>query len=337
MTGIKALRKIQLGQETTAGTAVAATGMWRGSGNMEDNRETVFVEEDVGYLSGLDRTHIPKVEGYVTFEESPVTFEQLGYILSASASGIVQGTQDGTGSGYTYTYNFPTTAIPTLQTYTIEFGDNLQVEEMAYAHVPSFSMTGAGGTAVRCSADWVGRQVANSSFSSVTAPTVDSVLFGKGKMYMNAASQSFGASQLTNHLLGFDLSVNTGIVPIYAADGNLYFSFTKVTPSEITCDFTMQFDADAVAHKAIWRSDNELGSSTRNIRLDFTGPALTTSGTSYANKLLRIDLTGKWESISGLEDADGTDTVTGSFRARYNTSASNYCKILIVNELSSLT
>ena len=40
MSGKKALRKIQLGQEATPGTIVAATTIWRGMGTIEDLRET---------------------------------------------------------------------------------------------------------------------------------------------------------------------------------------------------------------------------------------------------------------------------------------------------------
>ena len=53
MAGVKALRKVQLGLESTKGTAVAATALWRGTGTIEDKREVVFPDEDIGYLSGV--------------------------------------------------------------------------------------------------------------------------------------------------------------------------------------------------------------------------------------------------------------------------------------------
>ncbi len=54
MAGIKALRKIQLGREANAGTAVAATAIWRGMGTIEDTREVVVAEEDVGIIMGTE-------------------------------------------------------------------------------------------------------------------------------------------------------------------------------------------------------------------------------------------------------------------------------------------
>ena len=63
--GIKALRKILLGAETTAGTAVAADTIWRGIGGLKDNREVITPDEDIGYLSGKARNYCPKYEAAI--------------------------------------------------------------------------------------------------------------------------------------------------------------------------------------------------------------------------------------------------------------------------------
>ena len=130
MAGIKPLRKIQMGKETTSGTAVAATALWRGKGTMEDQREVVFVEEDVGYISGLDRTNTPKYLAAIEFEEIPATFEQLPYILAAGVKNVITGATDGAGTDKIYTYTFPTTSKNTITTFTIEGGDDQEEEEI---------------------------------------------------------------------------------------------------------------------------------------------------------------------------------------------------------------
>ncbi len=58
MAGARALRKLQFGKETTAGTNVDATTIWRGMGTIKDEREVVFPAEDVGILGGTDRSYI---------------------------------------------------------------------------------------------------------------------------------------------------------------------------------------------------------------------------------------------------------------------------------------
>lgn len=114
--GIKALRKLQLGAETTAGTAVAADTLWRGLGGIEDQREVIFPDEDIGYLSGKARNYIPKLGAAVVMEAVPATFEALPVILSAGVKNVITGVTDTGGSGKVYTYTFPTTSANSITT-----------------------------------------------------------------------------------------------------------------------------------------------------------------------------------------------------------------------------
>src|SRR4030065_1240276 len=125
MAGVKALRKILLGRETPAGSIAVATTYWRGVGTIEDQREIVFPEEDVGILGGVDRTYIPKLLAGVNLGDAPATFEQLPHVLGAGIKGGGAGAADGTqGSDKIYAYAFPTPPLTPVQTHTIEGGDN---------------------------------------------------------------------------------------------------------------------------------------------------------------------------------------------------------------------
>jgi hypothetical protein len=254
MAGVKSLRKVQLGRETTAGTAVAATTYWRGTGTMQDNRETVFAEEDVGYLSGIDRTFVPKYEAEIELE-GVATYEQLPHILDA-AIGEATPAADGTGSGYVYTYTFPTTAGGTLQTYTIEGGDNEGAEEMEYAYVEKFTLSGAPGEAVQSTATWKGRQVTVASFTTTaTIPTVESILFQKSLLYIDTAGGAFGGTLKSNTLIGFNLDYTTGWQAVFAGDGQLYFSFIKNAGPEALLEVTFEHDATSIAEQSAWRAE----------------------------------------------------------------------------------
>ena len=61
MAGIKALRKLQFGRETTAGTITTPTFIWRGMGTIADTREVKFPQEDIGYLGGTTRSYTPQL------------------------------------------------------------------------------------------------------------------------------------------------------------------------------------------------------------------------------------------------------------------------------------
>lgn len=331
MAGVRALRKIQLGLETTAGTAVAATALWRGMGTIEDQRETVFPEEDIGLLSGADRTYVPKLLAALTLDETEATFEQLGYPLSAGVKNVVSGSADGSGSGKIYTYDFATNAQATVKTYTLEGGDDQQEEEMEYSFVTAFTLKGVAGEAWKVSSDWQGRQVAPSTFTAAIAvPTVEEMLFSKTKLYIDATT--IGTTQKTQTLLEASLDVKTGITPVFTADGQLYFSFTKQVMPEVVLEVTFEHDGTAVAEKAAWRAG-----TTRLIQLKCEGSTLTTAGTTYSVKTAIINLAGKWEKFDKLGESDGNDVVKGTLRARYHSTSGQFATIILVPELASLT
>jgi len=329
--GSKALRKIQLGAETTAGTAVDADIIWRGTGVIKDNRETITPDEDIGYLSGKTRNYCPKLEAAITMDPVPATFEQLPVILSAGVKNVITGVTDTGGSGKIYTYTFPTTSANEITTWTIEGGDDTQAEEMEYAFVESFEISGNGGEALMMSADWKGRQVTKCSFTgSVTTPAaVEEILFGNGKLYIDEASGTIGTTLKSKTLLGMSLNVTTGWVAKYAADGALYFSWAHPTKPEVLLNMTFEHNSNAVAEKDAW-----IAGTSRQLRLLFEGKALTTSG-GFAKKSLIIDLAGKWDSFDPLGETNGNDTVAGIFRAGYDATAAKFATIKVVNEVAS--
>lgn len=337
MAGVKALRKVQLGQETTAGTAVAATALWRGSGVLKDLTEIEFLEEDVGYLSGLLRTRIPKTGGEITLE-SGCTYQQLPYVFQASFYDTTPTTDASSAQIWTWeVQNDSSDYVNTtdLQTYTIEAGDNQQCEQMAYGFCREFSITGAVGEGLDISAVFEGQAVETTSFTaSIAVPTVNDILFTKGKLYIDVSSDTPGTTQVTQTLFSVDLNVTTGWRPYYAADGNTYFSFAKRTRDEIVLTVTFEHNATAVTEKANWRAETE-----RLLQLKFEGPALATtdSGATYDVMTFKVNLWGKWETFDALSDNEGNDQVVGTFRAGYSSAGGHKAQFIVANESATLT
>ena len=331
MAGVKLLRKIILGKETTAGTAIATTTVWRGTGTLEDQREVIHVDEDIGYLGKVTRTNTPKLQGAIT-TEGDATFEQLIHIMNAGVKSVASGSTDTGGSGKIWAFPFPTTTPNTIKSYTIEGGDNQQAEEMEYSFVRKFSIQGAGGEPLKVSADWLGRQITPTDFttSGVTVPTVETINFGKGKLYIDAITGTQGTTQITNSFIDMTLNVNTGWQPVYTGDGNKYFSFPKCVGPEIMLDVTFEHDTTGVAQIAAWRAE-----TAQLVRVIFTGSAVT-AGATYASKALVIDLAGKIEKVTPLKDADGNDIVTVTYRGAYDSTASKFATITVVNLVSTL-
>lgn len=334
MAGRRGLRRLQFGKETTAGTIAAATALWRGKGTLVDNLVEIFTEEDIGYLSGVDRTYIPQLGGAVALEDTPATFEQVLYLLEAGVKTVWTGSTDTGGSGKVYTYTFPTTTINTIQSLTVEGGDDAGAEVMEYGFVPDFSLKGEAGQAVMMSGNIVGRQVVPQAFTTQPGtPTVEEVIFLKGKLYIDTAGGTMGTTQKSNTFVAMALAVKTGWIPKFTADGNLYFAFPQHTKEnmEILLDITFEHDATSLAEKVAWRAQ-----TPRQIRVEFAGTTLTTAGSSHATKKLRVDMAGKWERFEKIDERNGNDVVTGKFRARYEATSTKFAEIVAVNQLANL-
>lgn len=324
--GIKAFRKLQMGAETTAGTNVDATTIWRGKGTLQDNMMTVFPEEDIGILGGVDRSYIAKYEAGLTLEETEATFQQLPYLFEM---GMYSTTSTTDAAGFLYTYTMPVASSDAkvttdLGTYSFEVGDDVQAEEFSFGLCTNFQLSGEAGSALMMSGEIIGRQVATTSFKTgLSIPTVEEILFSKGKLYIDAVGAFPATTQISNTLIAATISVNTGWTPVYTADGSLYFSFAKQVVPEVTLSATFEYNSSAVAEIAAWRAG-----TPRILRLEFTG--------SSAAYKLYLDMAGKWDNFEKIGEKDGNDVVVGNFRARYNATAGSMFRAIIYNGLETL-
>lgn len=337
--GARALRKIQMGLESTAaiGTKVAATAVWRGVGTIQDDLITVFPPEDVGNLGGASYSYIPKTGGLLTLEQDCL-FEQLPYVFSAGVTDLTAGSADAGGTGKIYTYAHGGAAAQEVETYTIEGGDNIQMEFITGAFVTDFSISGAGGEALKLSSNWVG--TAPSDTASYTASlalitTLETIAFSNGALYIDAADSgtAVGTTVVSNTLLGMTLKDTTGMIPVWGAGGSKNYMFRKVVAPEIVLDVTFEHNASAHAQKALWR----LGTA-RQLQLKFVGSALATPG-DYTLKTFIINMAGAWEKFSKLDEQNGNDILTGTFRVRNNDKAGAsglFCTYIVVNEVATL-
>lgn len=334
MAGGKWAQKIQLGRETVPGTAVAATTIWRGvGGNLKDDSEVTMVDEQIGIAIPTNRSYIAQVGGSLSMAATPATYEQLLHILEAGIKTVGTGAADGPGSGKVYAYTTPTTTVNTIKTYTIETGDNQQAEEMAYCFVTKFTLSGERGQAVMMSADWIGRGVSGTTFTgSLTVPVVKEILSALGSLYID--NTTIGTTQVTETLLAWELSVETGWKAKWTIDGlATVFAFHYFDRDAFSAEFsaTYEHNATAVAEKTKFRQN-----AVRLIRLQIAGDALTTPGTTYSYKTLRIDMAAKYTSFEALDADDGNSIIDCKAQVGYDPTAALGLSITVVNELASV-
>ena len=168
--GIKTARRIQLGKESTAalGTKVKASALWHGEGTIKNDLLVVNPVEDIGIMIDTDRAYIPSKGGTLTLEPTPATFEQIGYPLAMGIKNVTTGTSDSTGSGFVYTYPLPTTVKNTIANYSVEGGDDREVEFGQYAFCENFKLSGKYREAIMMSGILKTRAIAPVNFTGAT-------------------------------------------------------------------------------------------------------------------------------------------------------------------------
>jgi hypothetical protein len=334
MAGSRDLRKLQLGQEGTAGTAVAASAIWRGMGTIKDERTVEFVEEDVAIIGGTTRNVETSEWGTLTMDSVGATFEQLMYPFAAGVEDVTTGAADGAGSGKIYQYDASTTAQNSIQTFTIEGGDDTQAEEFDYCFVQKITLTGEGQGQLMVASDWIGRAVTNTTFTgALSIPTVEDVIFNSGKLYIDNSGGTVGSTQVSGLLRSATLDWTTGYIPYWTVDGSKEFTSHKLAGRTEEIVLSMQYEhvAAAVTEKAYYRDQ-----SIRLIQLLFEGTALGTPGTTYTYKSLVVNLAGIYTGWEKLGEVDGNDIVEVEFTARYSSTDSLKAQAIIVNEVASV-
>jgi len=335
--GVRQLASFQLGVETTAGTEVDASIIWRGPITFpEDTMALKQPKEDVAIFGGTDRTYISQYSSKWPIGETEATFEQFPLLLTGSVKALTSGVADGSGSGKIYAYPVSTTSANTISTFTLEAYDNIQEEQALCGFVKSWKLSGKGGSsdnALMMSAELMGQQLApGTKTGSLSLVPVEEMIFSKCKLFIDAIGGTMGTTQKTNTFLAFDLSFDSGIKAVWTGEGaGLNYSFIKVSEPKLTGSVLFEHDATSVAEKAIWRAQ-----TPQLMRIQCLGTTLSTSGTTYSVKTLNLDMAMKFTKFDAIGEQDGNDICLGNFESKYNATAAQWATFTVVNQLATL-
>lgn len=330
--GIEALSKLQFARnaDSDSDDLIAATEIWRGLGRIEDTRDLHIIEEDVGILVGTDRTNTSLYGAKVNLESTPATFEQLPHLFEMSMKTVTPSADS--GDVYTYTYPIPTTAVQALKPYTWQGGDNVQAEAANFVHCLNWQLQGEGGKEWMMSGSLFGKQVVNNAFTALSSLiSVNEMNFSQTKLYIDNDSDNWGTTLFSNTLLKATLAYDAKLVGVPTADGNLTWSFVKMTKPEITLKITFEHDTQSVGQKTAWRNE-----TPKLIRLLNQGPAFTVPSSTYTYRSAYIDLAGKWLKFAPLGKLNGNNVYEGTFQVKYNSTKASAGQILMAIARSTL-
>jgi hypothetical protein len=173
--GTKVLTKVQAGKETTHGDAVAADTMLLMQASLpESDREVHIPQVDMGVRSPglLASASVRHVLAEGTLEDMDgAYFEILPLMFSMGLKGNVTAAEQTTGeSDYLWEFPAPQTGVETVDSVTLEMGDDTQGYEVAYCLMKTLRISGDCETGeVHISGDWFGDEVVQTTVTPAQA------------------------------------------------------------------------------------------------------------------------------------------------------------------------
>jgi hypothetical protein len=334
MSGLKALRKIQLAKEVTPGTQIStATARLIGTATMENDQKFYRPDDlDTGRLASYEHSYIVGEQAKITFN-ADANYEQLGYLLGMNVIGGITGGSP-TDSVYTRTYVPNMTSANAPDTYTIQYGDDTQafISGFCYATDLEFTANAQDDKAVMMvKANIVGQNVRASTFTAAITPpaTVTPVIVGTGALYIDSTWAGLGGTKISTSLIDLSYKVVPSITPVKYIDGTIYFSDRAEAKRHVEISATFAFNAGVAGYFTNFIASP---SALQFVRFKFTGPLI--GATAHAE--LDLDAAMVIDKYATLTDRSGQDTVKLTMLSQYDATSSHDFQAILKNGVATL-
>ncbi len=318
---VTALRTIQLGRETTWGTAVAATAklMAVSDATITPVDETLMVKEISSLAPSLravqaEQSGKGKIKATLSYEDA------LFYLHGVFG----QVTPTGGGPSYTWSYAAPLASTPTAQSYTVEFYSGTAAYQMSGTLFSKVTFKCQAGGVWQVDADLIGKTVSIVSPASLADRSVNIVRAADTTIYLDAWSGTIGATEMEATLISAELVIDShkhlkaflsGSLNPVAFGNDRYDGVLKMT---------LEFNSNA---KSLVDALLTPALVQRQIRLAAASGSLS----------MTLDFAGTLSNgVELFSDRDGNVTVETTWNGTYNSALANWCRAGVVNNLSVL-
>lgn len=318
MTGVTALKKVQLGKETAWGTAVAATA------KLMSVTDASLVPMSTHEQSAELGTAAPSKQVALTEQhgagsvEMDLSYEDILYPLHGLFGSVAP-----TGTDpYTYTYAAPIATAAAPQKYSVEFGAGTDAYVLKGGLVQHLNIAGEVGSIWKATLDLIGKLIATVTLAAPADRTIELIRTADTTLYVDAVGGTMGSTVVAVTLIGFELDVDSG--------RHLKAFAGAVNPGDFgegkwegTLRLTLEFTAAAKAYV-----DALLGPAKTERQIEIRA----TSGTKSA----KLQFTGYLsEDPTLFGDRDGNIIVETTWQGAYNSTFANWLKSIIVNSVST--
>lgn len=326
--GIKALRKIQIGREGIKGQATAATAALVGALTMVE-RPTVYRPDDERATLAQYSRSIKVANLAELTLEGDLTFQQVLYALHMGVLGGVTPVAAGT-NGKEWVFTPSITASGAYDSFTIEYGDDVQAWEVEYCLARQIEISGGMGEPVKIRANLFGRKMSQCTFTSgLIPPAVEPAIATKARLYINDEDEAMGATEKSATLISWVFTINTGLIPVRYADGMLDFSAYSEQYKGVELRMTFAFNSGAEAEHL--KADGE---TLRLVRIRVDGSTIAPD----SQHRLDLDVCGIWlpDRWSTLGERDGEDIVDVVLSAQRGMNYTKLFEVVVINAVGAL-
>lgn len=330
---IQGLRKNQWGLEGVLGTyahgtPVAATSIIAVENLVWDDQDEAIYRPQIanGLLIRNRGAGTPVSHGTrFTLTDQPAIWEQLPHWLAMAVMGDPQPT---VGPPHVWTFERDPTTNPNPASFTIErqysngLGDVID-QEASYAMLSNLTLRYAVREHLRMSAAGFARKFVTSTLTpALTMPAPELGVSALSTVYVDALWANAGTTLLAEQVIGWEVSIGTGFMPLMTAEGRTTLDFTKhqVNAGEVTLGIrlTLLLDPDRYALEQAAAA----AGTARAFRVRVTG-----SG----GRLLDIDmmLQHTKPTLFRIGEQDGQDIV--ELELEEGTDNTNFLKVTLTH------
>jgi hypothetical protein len=196
------------------------------------------------------------------------------------------------------------------------------------ALVEEFTLEGAAQEAWKMSATWFGKRPVTSTPTALsTLVSVETAMLPMTLLYIDATGGTIGTTQKTGVLMGAQIRVRTGLVPLPVGDGSLSHSNYKWTKPEITYSLTLELEEDTGASTVATERAARFGKTVRLMRLSNSGSGSNAFTISFA---------GIHDSVGDYTNSNGNTTVQISGHAVYSAADTLFWSMTVINGVATL-
>lgn len=319
-------QKVQLGVETTKGTAVAATKILTATEFTMGPKFDVKTYRPSGYR--FDTIASLSKEWSEAKLSGGLTYSEIVYWLSSGMKVVTPSTASG---ATTWAFDIATASANTTKAFTIEMGSAERAQQIAYGQ-----LTGFGLSFDREENKFTGTMMGKAMTDNFTLTSLTSAAEVPLKPVMptqtsfKIADTAAGLAGATALARGFSAEINLdnlfGVV--YPVNGSSSFAAEVPLIPDSSVNLFVEADSEGMALLANVRSGD-----TKFLRVSATGPQIGAGPATYS---LVLDVAIKFTGADDFNDEQGVFAIKWSGKLAHDSTFGKALSITVINEVAGL-